>query len=107
MGGRGDRSATEHVVVEDVEEVVELQGHLQSLSHVTLTSSETSKRQSTYRPRTHKKTAGSISHTHTHPHTHAHRPAEMLLMALMSMLMETRMQLMMRSPYAAERVSCK
>jgi hypothetical protein len=31
----------------------------------------------------------------------------MLLRALMSMLMETRMQLMMRSPYAAERVSCK
>jgi hypothetical protein len=61
MGGWGDRSAAEHVVVEDVEEVVELQGHLQSLSHVTLTSSETSKRQSTYRPRTHKKTAGSIS----------------------------------------------
>ena len=52
MGGRGDRSAAEHVVVEDVEEVVELQGHLQSLSHVTPTSSETSKRQSTYRPRT-------------------------------------------------------
>ena len=47
--------------MEDVEEVVKLQGHLQSLSHVTLTSSETSKRQSTYRPRTHKKTAGSIS----------------------------------------------
>ena len=61
MGGRGDRSAAEHVVVEDVEEVVELQGHLQSLSHVTPTSSDTSKRQSTYRPRTHKKTAGSIS----------------------------------------------
>ena len=52
MGGRGDRCAAEHVVVEDVEEVVELQGHLQSLSHVTPTSSETSKRQSTYRPRT-------------------------------------------------------
>ena len=52
MGGRGDRSAAEHVVVEDVEEVVELQGHLQSLSQVTPTSSETSKRQSTYRPRT-------------------------------------------------------
>ena len=44
-----------------MEEVVELKAHLQSPSHVTHTSRETSTRQSTHRPRTHQKMLGSIS----------------------------------------------